>query len=155
MHLKTYWLFLQKLGNVLSRSNYASNLSAVKNKCRTVICAIEKQSCDGTFSKFQGPSLFNSLGLGRKLKAKWVIEEWLGAGLRREVRINQWMLITKEKFYQHHHYHYDTCTGLLIDCQQPPPLPLPWSSMHSFELTSKITWTLQQYKQNFHYDCMG
>jgi len=153
MHLKTYWLFLQNLGNFLSRSNYVFSLRVVRNKCKAVICAIEKQSCDGTFSKFQGLSLFNLLGLGRKLKAKWVIEEWLGAGLRREVRINQRMLITKEKFYQHHHYHYDTCTGLLIDCQHPPPLP--WSSMHSFELTSKITWTLQQYKQNFHYDCMG
>jgi hypothetical protein len=53
---------------------------------------------------------FSSNGLGYKLKAEIVVEEWpgAGAGLRREVRINQRMLITKEKFYQQHHYHYDT-----------------------------------------------
>lgn len=96
------------------------------------------------FLWFQGLKLFNSLGLGFKLKSEWVLEERLGAGLRREVRINQRMLITKEKFYQHRHYHYDTRTGLLIDCQNPP-----WALQHSFELTSKITWTLQQWKQKF------
>lgn len=51
-------------------------------------------------------------------QSEWWTNGWV-AGLRREVRINQRMLIAKEKFYQHHHYHHDTRTGSLIDCRNP------------------------------------